>query len=456
MHRRTFLARSSAALTLAAVRPLRAAGASSRTGAPPADFMARFPACTEFEGKVPIARIATGRIIHRFFDTSPISPSGRYVGLFRLPQETISPRPGEAGEVVVVDLHTGKERVVATSRGWEVQMGANVQWGRTDADLFFNDVDPATWTPFAVQLDPATGKSRRLDGTVFTVSPNGKQLASYNLIASRLIQVGYGVVLPPDRTRRNAGPVADDGLFVTDIASGKAKMIASIRDIVDRAVPKLAIPNADRCEFYCFQIRWNRQGTRVMAFLRWHNPAAPRGGPRLLTLVTMKGDGSDIRVAVSPERYARGGHHPMWAPNGEDITINLNIRDGTKELDLVSVRYDGANLRSIHPVGSGHPSMHPTLPFVVTDAYTHEPLARGDDTVPLRLIDLRTKTETAIAHVLARRSDSAKLTTEFRIDQHPVWDATGRYIVFNGVHDDTRAVYVADVGAWLAKAITRG
>ncbi len=453
MLRRDFVAYSTAALTLSALRPLRAAPAVA--GAPPEGFMARFPACTEFEGKVPIARLATGRVIHRFFDTSPISPSGRYVGLFRLPNEVRPPQPGEAGEVVLVDLHTGKERVVAQSRGWETQMGANVQWGATDADLFFNDVDPATWTPFAVQLDPATGKSRRLGGTVFTVSPDGKKLTSYNLIASRLIQVGYGVVIPEERTRRNVGPVSDDGLFVTDLGSGQTKMIASIRDIVERAVPKLEIPNAERCEFYCFQIRWNRQGTRVMAFLRWHDPAAPKTGPRLLTLVTMKGDGTDIRLAVTPKQYARGGHHPMWAPDGENITINLNIRDGTKDLDLVSVRYDGANLHSIHPVGSGHPSMHPTLPFVITDAYTHEPLARGDGTVPLRLIDLRNKTEVALAHVRARRSDSANLSSEFRIDQHPVWDATGRYIVFNGVHNDTRAVYIADVGAWLEKAMNR-
>jgi hypothetical protein len=457
MHRREFLQCSSAALALAAWRPLRAAASAAAPlhAAPPEGFMARFPACTEFESVVPIARVASGRIIHRFFDTSPISPSGRYLGLFRLPQETRSPRPGEAGEVVLVDLLTGKERVVATSRGWETQMGANVQWGRTDADLFFNDVDPATWTPFAVQLDPATGRSRRLEGTVFTVSPDGSQLTSYNLIASRLIQVGYGVVLPEERTRRNVGPVADDGLFATDIASGRTRMIASIRDLYERAVPKLAIPHAERCEFYCFQIRWNPQGTRVMAFLRWHDPAAASGGPRRLTLLTMKGDGSDIRVAITPQQYARGGHHPMWTPDGEHLTLNLNVRDGTKELDLVRVRYDGTDLHSIYPLGSGHPSTHPSLPFMVTDSYTHESPARPDGTVPLRLIDLRNKTETALARVLARRSDSAKLSTEFRIDQHPVWDASGRYLVFNGVHADTRCVFIADLGAWLQQAMQR-
>ena len=42
-------------------------------------------------------------------------------------------------------------------------------------------------------------------GTVFTVSPDGKLLTSYNLIASRRIQVGYGVVLPEDKTPRNIG-----------------------------------------------------------------------------------------------------------------------------------------------------------------------------------------------------------------------------------------------------------
>lgn len=417
--------------------------------------MARFPACTDFDARVPIARLATGRIIHRFFDTSPISPSGRFVGLFRLPNEIRPPQPGEAGEVVLVDLETGRERVVATTRGWETQMGANVQWGATDADLFFNDVDPATWKPFAVQLDPATGRTRRIAGTVFTVSPDGRYLTSYNLVASRWIQVGYGVVIPNRLARRNVGPVTDDGLFITDVASGQTRMIVSIRDIYDRAWPKLEIAQAERCEFYCFQVRWNRQGTRLMAFLRWHDPNAPKGGPRLLTLVTMKGDGSDIRLAVTPQQYARGGHHPMWTPDGEHITINLNIRDGTKDLDLVQVRYDGTDLRSLHPVGSGHPSMHRTLPFIVTDAYPREPVTRGDGTVPLRLIDLRRKTEVALAQVLLTTTDTPKLTSEHRIDAHPVWNASGRYIVFNGVHQNTRSVYIADVGAYLETSLRR-
>lgn len=412
-----------------------------------------FPRDIHFEAKVPIVVLASGRVIHRFFDTSPISPSGRYAALFRLPNETLPPKPAEAGEVVVVDLVSGQERVVATSRGWEIQVGANVQWGNADTDLFFNDVDVATWTPHAVQLDVFSGAIRRLEGTVFTVSPNGRQLASYNLAASRRIQVGYGVVLPDAHTPRNRGAVATDGLFVTDIVDGKSRMIVSIRDIVARAVPSLSIDRPDRLEFYCFQIRWNPAGTRLMSFLRWFDPADPSPGAKRLALITLKPDGTDIHVAVSATQYARGGHHPLWCPDGEHLTLNLNIRDKISELDLVQVRFDGADLRSLHPRGSGHPSMHPTLPFILTDAYPREPVTRQDGTAPLRLIDLRTKEETVLAHVPLTRSDAAQRTSEHRVDAHPVWDRNGRYIVFNGVRDDTRTVFAADMTTWLSAAL---
>lgn len=404
---------------------------------------------------VPIVRISTGRVIHRFFDTSPISPSGRYVGLFRLPNENRPPQPGETGEVVLVDLQTGTERVIAETRGWETQMGANIQWGNSDTELYYNDVDTTTWRPFAVQHNVLTGATRKLEGTVFTVSPDGKYLASYNLISSRLIQVGYGVVVPADKTLRNQGPVENDGIFITDVATGKQRLIASIRDIYEKAQPKLKIENPERFEFYCFQVRWNPAGTRLMAFLRWSDPdgqqkthAATGARIRLLTLVTMKPDGSDIRIAVSPERYARGGHHPMWTADNENLIINLNIRDGAG-LELVRVRYDGTDIQSIAPRGSGHPSMHKTLPFVITDAYPGESVTRGDGSAPLRLIDLRDRSEIALAQVHLTRKTPEKLTSEHRIDAHPVWDRTGRYVVFNGVHDNTRSVYVADLGEWL-------
>jgi hypothetical protein len=44
------------------------------------------------------------------------------------------------GKIVVVSLKLGEEKVVSTTRGWDSQTGAHVQWGHRDTDLIFNDV----------------------------------------------------------------------------------------------------------------------------------------------------------------------------------------------------------------------------------------------------------------------------------------------------------------------------
>ena len=167
----------------------------------------------EYDPEVPVWCITPneGGTIHRFFDTCPISPSGRYVALFRLPREDRQPEPGEAGQVVLVDLESGDERVVGETCGWEPQMGANINWGASDHALFFNDVDATTWQPFAWKLNPQTGERQRVSGTVYHASPDGRWLISANMTTMRRTQPGYGVCIPLDEMRRNVGPVDDDG-----------------------------------------------------------------------------------------------------------------------------------------------------------------------------------------------------------------------------------------------------
>lgn len=70
-----------------------------------------------------------GGCFHRFFDTSPISPGGRWLALSRLRREDRMPLPGDPAEVVLVDLRDGRTTVVAESRAWDTQLGAQVQWG---------------------------------------------------------------------------------------------------------------------------------------------------------------------------------------------------------------------------------------------------------------------------------------------------------------------------------------
>jgi hypothetical protein len=386
---------------------------------------------------VTLKQVSTNRVIHRFFDTSPLSPSGRYLALFRMPYENKSPKPGDVGEVVVVDMKTGKERVVAQSRGWEVQLGANVQWGKSDKELLFNDVDTTDWKAFCVVLDPLTGKSRRLDGTIFMASNDGKKIASYDLIKSTYAQVGYGVIIPKKLVERNIGPVDNDGIYITDIATGKSKRIVTIKDIYEKTTPSIAISNPQDYEYYCFQVKWNPQGTRLLTTVQW---APVKGGARLRSVITMKPDGTDIHTAVTPEQWAKGGHHINWMPDGEHLSMNLNI-DGKDGLELISVKYDGSDLKTVFTPGSGHPTFHPKgLPLIITDAYPDEPITKRNGTVPIRFLNTDTQKEEHIAEVFV-----SNVNGEFRIDPHPAWDRTGRYVIFNGYTGGTRNVFVADL-----------
>lgn len=103
----------------------------------------KFPSYNEHSPLVPVWCVTpqTDGCLHRFFDTAPFNPSGRYLAVTRLLQEEALPNPGEIAEIIVVDLQTGEERVVAETKGWESQLGANINWGPTDQTLYFNHMD---------------------------------------------------------------------------------------------------------------------------------------------------------------------------------------------------------------------------------------------------------------------------------------------------------------------------
>ncbi len=202
----------------------------------PTDLSTVFPCYTRYNPTVPVWCVTPeiGGVIHRFFDTSPFSPSGRYIALTRLPYENRLPQAGDVAEVILVDLETGETRVISETRAWDTQLGAQVQWGANDNQLFFNDVDTLTWRPFGIKLDPFSGTTVKLDGTVYTISPDGHWAASPCLLRTGLTQAGYGVIVPPDSTPMNQGASTEDGDdSITNTATGECKMIVSIYEIVE-------------------------------------------------------------------------------------------------------------------------------------------------------------------------------------------------------------------------------
>lgn len=415
-------------------------------------ILGRFPRYVDFDPKVPVWCVTPERrgCLHRFFDTSPISPSGRYMALFQMPFEDHQPEPGDVGHIVLIDLENGTDAVVAETRGWEPQMGANVNWGGSDHELFFNDVEPDTWQPFAWKLDPLAGDSKRMGASVYHASPDGKWLISANMATMRKTQPGYGVAVPPETAGRNIGPVEHDGFWLTDTQTGESRMILSLADAFARADPPIRLDSPDTYEIYGFHSKFNPQSDRLMLSVRgypvtdepqWDAFGRCHKDVRF-AWVTMKLDGSELHCAVGPEEWVKGGHHATWFPDGQRISMNLNIdREG---LRFVQVNADGSGLRKMleNIPGSGHPTVHPNGTHLLTDTYTTEQTAFGDGTIPLRWVDLVTGEEETLVRINTQQPCKESV---MRVDPHPAWDRTWRYVTFNAFVDGTRRVYVADM-----------
>ncbi len=414
-----------------------------------------FPRVDANGGPVPVWNLTPGRggCMVRFFDTPALSPSGRYAACFRLPFEDRLPAAGDAGEIVLIDLHAGPDaaRVVATTRGWEPQLGAQVQWGATDDAIYFSDVEPGEWRPFTAAVNPRTGERRRIDGPLYHVSPDGRYAVGTNPRLMRRTQGGYGVVVPEAAVPERRGAPDDDGVWLTDAATGKATLLHSLASVFKQFEEELEVGELNDWRCFCFHSKFAPTGDRLLFTLRYfrtdYDGSAPMKDSEAdlrFAICTCRRDGSDLAMPVPPRAWRHGGHHINFSPDGESLSMNLG---GFGE-SLRFVRTP-ADREALEPIltdvrGSGHPSLHPDGRHLLTDCYWHEQQFNDDatGTTLLRWIDTITGEEQHL-HCVENRPTTSINT--LRIDPHPCWDRSWRFVTFTGLAGGTRRLFLADL-----------
>ena len=406
-----------------------------------------------FRSAIVPARVVTsgeGRTLHHFFDKSPVSPSGRWIALLRIPYEDRRAQPGDASDVILVDLVSGKERVVARTCAWEHQIGACVMWGRDDSELYFNDMRPGEWKPFLVRLNPETGMRREYPGGAFCISPDGRQAAGYNLLTVRRMNFyGYGAAVPESVMPVNGAEPEDDGLFVIDLETGERRLLKSIAAFFRETMAadeRRALAGAGS---YGFQVKWSPDGEWllfvVVQALNRESPGCGKTRWRRMVF-SCRRDGSEAHLALPWREWARGGHHLNFHPDSRRVTMNLMGDGGRLRIKAFDVFGKKPELFCGDRPGSGHPSVSPDGRHLVTDAYLGEPVASPDGTVPIRLIDLQTLKETEIARVCTVTGE-AYANGELRCDPHPAWSRDGKTIALNAMIGGTRRVVLLDVSS---------
>lgn len=423
----------------------------------------------------------TESFLHRFFDSSPFSPSGRYLGLTKFPQEGSSIKPWSISTISIVDLHTGLVSGVATSRCYDTQVGAHVQWGTTDEELYFNDVEENSIYPFGVVLDIFTLKRRRLDCPVYSISADGRYSASPNMTFMTFTQLGYSFRLPKGMVHENVGAPSDQGLWLTDLKTGKCNMITSLSSIAH----KLNMPTNH--PLYGFHTKWSPSGNRIMFVVREKTVRNDIRGvvgqmSRHNHVITMNMNGSDIRQVVSWSNEGPpmpGGNHPSWYASKDVVSMNFqfnqDIRQEQKLGHALSNKHPHWSIVGIDETrketklaqrGSGHPTVMPNEEYIISDAYMKESSMfdglENKNMVPIRLIQVSSGKEiwlmqvpsTPINDLAAKLSPEIRKQVslvrgkgEWRCDAHPTFDKSFNWMAVNArAQGGLRQVLVSYIG----------
>jgi hypothetical protein len=416
----------------------------------------------------PLEVVGLEGCIHRFYDTSPISPSGRFIAVTKLPYDDRPVSHGDYARVIVVELETNKQIYSKDTAAWDAQVGAHVQWGASDDELFFNVVDTNTWEIKSLKVDVSTGKDVEMEGAVYNVAADGSFSAAPDLSKIIHTQRGYGVLIPNHKLTVNHGWVEDDGLYKLDLKTGKNQLILSFKEIFDHFPSVFKELTKDRGGAYGFHAKVSPDCNRVMFIVRWQIPGGSQKNTKNF-IITCDPDGTNLNLSLHHDDWI-GGHHPNWMPDSHNIIMNLifpsprgavfkflnlaqkclkkaNFKIRFKACELSLVKFDQAGLSKVKAskhIGSGHPSASPDGRYILTDAYLSEPMSRPDGYAPLRMIDTDNDTENTICWVYTRPFYLGS-NNEFRVDPHPAWSRCGKFISYNSFENNERSVKVISV-----------
>ena len=397
--------------------------------------------------------VGGARTTHRFFDSSAISPSGRYVCATRTRREgPADVTPGDVAEVVVYDLQKKREdRFPVVYRrptaAWDAQLGAQVQWGASDDDLYFNDVvgTRGDGAPIVrgVRSDWQRGRETRLPTPVYHVTRDGARAAApRDLAALRMTQDGYGVVATPAQLRHLE--TQKDGVHVLDLRTNataflelSALVAAAELEERPRAVAGGDARRGAECHRHVFHVKWNAKGTRLLVVVRARGQGCPRGDAN--HALTVNPDGADVKVVAT---WLRDGNHPNWL---EDGRLSMNYEGKVCAFDDV----EGASCQVLSERASGHPVGVPGRgDLVVTDTYAKEHAAFGLEAGEAALRVLSGGDREAWLGVFPVAAFGTMPTDVWRCDAHPAFDLKGRRLALNVWVRGSRRVAITDEIDW--------
>ncbi|MFC3200249.1 hypothetical protein ACFOEW_00240 [Alteromonas oceani] len=431
-----------------------------------------------------------GNYLVGFHDIDPWSSDGNRFLAIRVDSLLDIPSNDSYAEIVTVDLSTGAVQVLDKTTCWNFPQGGRQCWVRNeDSDLvIFNIVQDNKFTAKIVDTDGQL--VHFCDKPTNCISPCQKY--SYGLNYERMYRLGgYGYPGVKDTSEGIHKP-KDDGIWKTDLDSGKSELILSLYDITMLKGNSAVLEETDH---YVTHILPSPNGSKI-CFL--HRYWLPDGGIQT-RLIISDSDGHNAGVwdegfmshfdwiddesiliwgkPVSKAQSLRSSSSlqtipflptmlQMIKPIARKVLGKKIIPQGFYKVVSKNNKFSTTKFSEKLPVGDGHPSFSPlNRDLLLTDTYPNEKwerellildcksdelhnlgklaqcsLAPSDKNYGsiLSYTDKNMMSKFSKKHFVYSRSG-------IHCDFHPRWKSDGSYFAIDSNHEGRRNVYIVDV-----------
>lgn len=394
---------------------------------------------------LPVKRI-TPADGHYFFGYYDIQPYSRDESLYLTHKSDFRDRlqiRGDSVQVGFIDLKTEKYEYIDTTNCWNFQQGAMLQWNpcASDREVIYNTlIDDEQ---HGVIMDIYTGKKRYLDCPVANISKDGKYSLSINMSRLYNFRPGYGYAWPEDPFYYKKHP-KEDGIFLTDMSSGKSDLVLSLDEIWNFTGSYFS---SDQ-KIVINHVTFNPSATRFIALVR---NFGEKGSGHKTALVTANRDGSDMYVLSD---FSGQSHY--WWLDDEHIIIYCCAAElecskgGYNNYILKDKTHQGEMYADGYFYFDNHMSFSPDKKYMVADSYPYLSFENGmifhpdisrcnHSTIMIYSPEKNVCTDIGYFYNMPRS------VVDVRCDLHPRWNRSGDSITFDSTHEGFRGIYRIEI-----------
>lgn len=332
---------------------------------------------------------------------------------YRIPDEK------DTAIIGLIDIKSKEFIPLSTTRAWNFQQGCMAHWLATSPDslIIYNDFRNGKY--ISVVLNVFTKKEVRIyDYPISAVSPDGKQAISINFSRLRITRADYGYGGQGQNPQEDVQLPGNDGIFILDLITGKAKLIVSIAQMKDI----MPLPKEEDL-VYINHTLFSRNGSKVFWLVRtwpgWNT-----------TSLTASTDGSGMQNCF-PDDW--GGSHFDWL-NDDELMVTAKY-EGKQYAHILFTAGENNYKRLGKGIldYDGHGTFSPDGRWMITDTYPSENREQK-----IFLMDMKTE----CVMPLGRFIQPKEYTAGWRCDIHCRWSPEGDMVGFNSTHSGSRQVYI--------------